>query len=171
MNPINWQIFAWTVGAVSVFVAIAAAYALGHDKGYKGGYMAGESNGEREGYGAGVKAAQLSEESRIGVAERNAEVRGVRRGIEEQKAICSAREKEAAGSLSRSLANEYDRGWGDATRLHEENSEGSRNVAYQNGHRKGFEAGVSHWKRIIADRARDAARRDGKGQFTRKPTL
>lgn len=38
-------------------------------------------------------------------------------------------------------------------------------IAYDNGHRKGFEVGVSHWKRVVADRAREAARRDGRGRF------
>lgn len=42
-------------------------------------------------------------------------------------------------------------------------------TAYNNGHRKGFEAGVSHWKRIVAERAREAARRDGKGRFAKGP--
>jgi hypothetical protein len=84
MNPINWQIFAWTVGAVSVFVAIAAAYALGHDK--------GKVKGRRDCF----SEAQRLVESRIGVAERNAEVRGVRKGIEQQKAVHAAREKDAA---------------------------------------------------------------------------
>jgi hypothetical protein len=39
-------------------------------------------------------------------------------------------------------------------------------VAYQNGRVKGFQLGCDHQKRIHADRARDAARRDGKGRFT-----
>jgi hypothetical protein len=41
-------------------------------------------------------------------------------------------------------------------------------VAYQNGRVKGFQIGVDHQKRIHAERARDAARRDGKGRFKKR---
>ncbi len=41
----------------------------------------------------------------------------------------------------------------------------AENTAYYNGYRKGFQVGADHQKRIYADRARDAARRDTKGRF------
>ena len=44
----------------------------------------------------------------------------------------------------------------------------AQDTAYNNGHRKGFQAGVDHQKCIVADRAREAARRDGCGRLKAK---
>jgi len=38
---------------------------------------------------------------------------------------------------------------------------------YNNGRRKGYQEGIDFWKARMADRAREAARRDGKGRFAK----
>jgi hypothetical protein len=76
MNPINWQIFAAVVAFALVALGVWSAYELGRR------------------HGADAGADEWARDAAI--AERNAEVRGVRKGIDQQKAVYAAREKDAA---------------------------------------------------------------------------
>jgi hypothetical protein len=59
----------------------------------------------------------------------------------------------------------YERGYNTAKNEEAALLQNKVEVAFHNGRTKGFQLGVDHQKRIHADRARDAARRDGKGRF------
>jgi hypothetical protein len=59
----------------------------------------------------------------------------------------------------------YERGYNTAKNEEAALLQNKVEVAFHNGRTKGFQLGCDHQKRIHAERARDAARRDGKGRF------
>ena len=71
----------------------------------------------------------------------------------------------ATVELEEELEAAYGRGYETAKNEEAALLQNKVEVAFHNGRTKGFQLGVDHQKRIHAERARDAARRDGKGRF------
>ena len=80
----NWPILAIVISTGVCGVAIWTAYVMG------------KCSGERSGFRRGFSRCDDDALKRIEVAERNAELRGIRKGIDQQKNVIAERARDAA---------------------------------------------------------------------------